>query len=137
MSATGSNSEPFRQLTKWLSCVLICRVQLTVCPYHVNYALLSEFTLCNSLNVKELSVWSIREIWSSNDCNIYFVNYNSSVASTYLHFDFDCMFLSCHVRFTRANCHSIVVWMSSDLSWTQTPNNLVQKPTLNHWLHYL
>ena len=41
---------------------------LTVCSYHVTYAL-SESTLYSCLNVKELLARSRREIWSLSDCN--------------------------------------------------------------------
>ena len=36
---------------------------------HVTYAFQSEYTLYNSLNVKELLVRSRRKIWSLSDCN--------------------------------------------------------------------
>ena len=41
--------------------VLICKVPLTVCSYHVAYAFQSESTLYNSLNVKELLAQKRRE----------------------------------------------------------------------------
>ena len=39
-----------------------CEKTLTVCSYHVTYAFLSEFTLYNCLNVKELLARNRRDI---------------------------------------------------------------------------
>ena len=44
-------------------------IDCTVCSCHVTYAFQSEPTLYSCLNVKELLVWSRREIWSLSDCN--------------------------------------------------------------------
>ena len=88
---------------------------MTICSYHVTYALQSESTLYSCLNIKELLARSRREIWSLSDCNwtrthnhlvhkrtlshlAKLANWLSCVLSTYLYGAFDCMFLSCHVR---------------------------------------
>ena len=42
--------------------VLICTVNLTVCPYHVTYAFQSESTLYSCLNLKEVLARSRCEI---------------------------------------------------------------------------
>ena len=42
---------------------------VTVCSYHVPYALQSESTLYSCLNVKELLARNRKDIWSLSDCN--------------------------------------------------------------------
>ena len=42
---------------------------MTVCYYHVTYAIQSESTLYSCLNVKEILAQSRRKIWSLSDCN--------------------------------------------------------------------
>ena len=42
---------------------------LTVCSYHLTYALQSESTLYICLNVKELLPWNKRDICNLSDCN--------------------------------------------------------------------
>ena len=68
---------------------------MTVCFYHVTYAFQSESTLYSCLNVKELLARSRREIWNLSDCNW---------TRTHLYGEFDCMFLSCHVRVSESSC---------------------------------
>ena len=95
---------------------LICTVHLTVSFYHVTYEFESESTLYSFLNVKEFLARSRRHIWRLSDCNgtrthnhllrkrklnhlAQLAKWLSCVVSTYLYGAFDCMFLSCHVRF--------------------------------------
>ena len=95
--------------------VLISTVHLTVCSYHVTYALQIESTLYICLNTKELDSLSRHDIWSLSDCNgtqthnhlvrkqtlnhlSKLTKWLSWVVSTYLYSAFDCMFLSCHVH---------------------------------------
>ena len=105
------------KLAKWLSVlwVLISTVYFTVCSCHVMYAFQREFTLYVCMNVKKLLARNWRHIWSSSDCNgtrnhIHLVpkralnhltklvkSLNCDV-STYLYGEFDCMFLSFHIR---------------------------------------
>ena len=49
--------------------MLICTVHLTVCYYHVTYALQSELTLSSCLNIKEIPARNRCDIWSISDCN--------------------------------------------------------------------
>ena len=98
--------------------VIICRVHLTVCCYHVTYAFQSESTLYICLNVKKLLARNKRNIWSLSDWNRtwthnhlvckWTLNYLAKLAkwlrcvvSTYLYGAFDCMLLSCHVRISK------------------------------------
>ena len=48
-------------------CIQINFKLLTLCYYHVMYAFQSEFTLYNSLNVKELLAWYWYDIWNLSD----------------------------------------------------------------------
>ena len=89
-------------------------VDLTLCSSHVRYAVQSESTLYNCLNVKQLLPGSRREIYRRSDCNStrtknqlvlkrklrHFVELTKElgcVLSTYLYGGFDCIFLSCQV----------------------------------------
>ena len=93
----------------------IKKLYLTVCSYHVTYALQSESTLYICLNVKELLARNRRDIWSLSDWNgtrthnhlvhkrtlnhlAKLAKWLSCVMSTYLYRAFDCIFLSYHVR---------------------------------------
>ena len=49
--------------------VLICKVHLTVCYYHVTYAFHRESTLYSCLNVKELLSRNMHDIWSLSGSN--------------------------------------------------------------------
>ena len=97
--------------------VLICTVHLTVCSHHVKYAFQSESTRYSYLNVKELLVQDRCNIRSLSDCDgsqthnhlvhkrtlndlAKLAKWLSCVVSTSLYGAFDCMFSSCHVRFS-------------------------------------
>ena len=109
------------KLTKWLNCVLnpyLCTVDLTVCSCHVTHAFQSVSKLYSCLNVKELLARSRRKIWSLSDCNrtrtqshLILKRTLNKFNQTYQMIDlcsehlslygaFDCMFLSCHIRFS-------------------------------------
>ena len=96
--------------------VLICTVHLTVCSCHVTYVFQSESTLYSCKNVKKLLSRSSCAIWNLSDCNwtrtknhllrkrtlnhlAQLTKWLSCVLSSFLYGAFDCMFLSCHVRF--------------------------------------
>ena len=95
-------------------CVLICRVHLTVCYYHVRYGFQSDSTLYICLNGKEILARNRRDISSLSDYNgtpthnhivrkwtlnhlAKLTEWLSCVVSTYLYGAFDCRLLSCHV----------------------------------------
>ena len=112
---------------KW---ILICAVQLTLCYYHVTYAVQSESALCSCLNVKELYTWNRRDIWRISGSNeirthnhlvrkrtlnhlVQLATWLSCVVSTYLYGAFDCMPLSCHLRVSEWICTllpSSIIW---------------------------
>ena len=107
--------------------VLICTVHLTVWFYHATYAFHSESTLYSCLNVKELLVWSRREIWSLSDCNWtqtqnHLVHKRTLNRLAKLSFLNDCVLLwvlictvhltVCFYHVTYASPHSIVASMS-------------------------
>ena len=98
--------------------VLICTVHLNVCCYHVTYEFESESTLYSCVNVKEPLARRRHHIWRLSDCNgtrnhnhlvrkrtlnhlAKLAKWLSCVVSTFLYGEFDCMFLSCHVRFPK------------------------------------
>ena len=56
------------KLVKWLSCVLSTG-HLTVCYYHVTYALQSESTFYSCWNIKERLTWNKCVIWSLSESN--------------------------------------------------------------------
>ena len=138
--------------------VLICSVQLTLCPYRVTYAFSSESTLYKCLNVKELLAKSRCVMWNLSDCNSTWTQKHlvgeetlkhlakltkwlSCVLSSFLYGRIDCMFLSCHES-ACYNCLNVketldqsrrVMWSLSDCNWNLTQNHLLRKRTLNHF----
>ena len=67
-----TNTQPFWPnwpkdwVVLWL---LICKVHLIVCSYHVTHTFQSESILHSCLNVKDLLARNSRNIWNLSDCN--------------------------------------------------------------------
>ena len=95
--------------------VLMYKVHLIVCYYHVTYAFESQSTRYSWKKVKELLARNRQNLLRLNVCNWIWTHNHlfwkgtlnhffkltkslSWVVITYLHGAFDCMFLSCHVR---------------------------------------
>ena len=100
----------------------------SVCYYHVTYAFQSESTFYSCLNVEELLAQNRRNMWILSVSNGIRTHNHlvikrtlnhvakpakllSCVVSIYLYGAFDCMLLSCHVRYG-------TVWLSVRL-WTK------------------
>ena len=103
------------QLEHWYRNELKAHCFMTLCYYYVTYAFQSESTLYICLNDKELLARNRRDIWSLGDWNwtpthnhwvrkrtlnhlVKLTKWLSWVVRTDLYDEFDCMFLSCHVR---------------------------------------
>ena len=142
--------------------VPISTPHLIVCSYHVTYDFQSKSTLCIWVNVKELLASNRADTWSLTDCSrtrtlnhlvrertlnhwYKLTKWLSWIVSTYLYGAFDCMFLSCRVRFSDwiytlyfPDVQELLsrkrrdIWSLSDCNATGTHNHLVRKLTLNH-----
>ena len=92
-------------------------IWLYIIVNHVTYAFQRESTLSSCLNVKELLAWNRRDIWCISDTKrtrthnhlvrkqtfnhlAKLAKWLSCVVSTYSYGAFDCIILSCHVRFS-------------------------------------
>ena len=90
--------------------VLNCTIKMTICSYHFTYPFQSEPTFYSSVNVKELFLRCIREMWSLSYCkdirtNSHLVrkqalNYSAKLAKrfifalrNYRYGAFECIFL--------------------------------------------
>ena len=106
------------KLAKWLSCVVSTYLYgAFVCYFHVTCTFQSESSPYSCLNVKELLAPNRCDIWALSDNNVIRTQKHlvhkrtlnhlaklakclSCVVSTYLYGAFDCMSLSCHIRFS-------------------------------------
>ena len=115
---TGTNKNLVAKQT--LLWVLIRKVRLIVCSYHVNYKFVIELPLYSCLSVNELFSQNKHKIWIWTDSNWTrtqrqltgkqalnhlhkMVKQFSCVVSTNQYGSFDCIFLSCHVRISEWN----------------------------------